>query len=81
MMVAQKRLHILNDFAFLKSFGEKGGGKQLVSFLNAVLRRIGEKKTVSIEIIENKELPAEITGGKLSKLDARATIEDGTKTN
>ncbi|MDR0638812.1 MAG: hypothetical protein LBG27_07930, partial [Spirochaetaceae bacterium] len=42
---------------------------------------VSAKKTVSIEIIENKELPAEITGGKLSKLDARATIEDGTKTN
>ncbi|MDR2343180.1 MAG: Rpn family recombination-promoting nuclease/putative transposase, partial [Spirochaetaceae bacterium] len=49
----QKRLHILNDFAFLKSLGEKGDEPQLISFLNAVLRRQDREKILSVEIIEN----------------------------
>jgi predicted transposase/invertase (TIGR01784 family) len=79
MDTVKKRLHILNDFAFLKSFGEKGDETQLTAFLNAVLRRTDRKKIISLEIIENKELPAEITGGKLSKLDVRAMFEGDTK--
>jgi predicted transposase/invertase (TIGR01784 family) len=69
----------LNDFVFLKCFGEKGREEQLTALLNAVLRRTGKKRIVSLEIIENKELPAEITGGKLSKLDVRAVLQDGTR--
>jgi predicted transposase/invertase (TIGR01784 family) len=81
MPVNTKRLRILNDFAFLKSLGEKGDEPQLISFLNAVLRRTSRGKIVSLEIIENKELPAEAMGGKLSKLDVRAALLDGTKVN
>jgi glycerophosphoryl diester phosphodiesterase len=60
MDAVKRRLHILNDFAFLKSFGEKGNEPQLIAFLNAVLRRTGRKRIVSLEIIENKELPPEM---------------------
>jgi predicted transposase/invertase (TIGR01784 family) len=42
---------------------------------------LARKKIVSIEIKENKDLPPEITGGKLSRLDVRAVFEDGTKVN
>ncbi|MDR0638529.1 MAG: Rpn family recombination-promoting nuclease/putative transposase [Spirochaetaceae bacterium] len=75
------RLRILNDFAFRKSFGEKGCEFQLAAFLNAVLQRTGGQKIASLEIVGNKELPPEILGGKLSKLDVRAVLEDGTKIN
>ncbi|MDR1469970.1 MAG: Rpn family recombination-promoting nuclease/putative transposase, partial [Spirochaetaceae bacterium] len=37
MKTKPKRLRVLNDFAFQKSFGEKGSEPQLISFLNAVL--------------------------------------------
>jgi predicted transposase/invertase (TIGR01784 family) len=79
MRTAQKRLHILNDFAFLKTFGEKGDEPQLISFLNAVLGRAGPDRIASVEIVGNKELLAEITGGKLSKLDVRAVLADSTR--
>jgi hypothetical protein len=59
-----KRLCALNDFAFMKILGEKGDELQLTAFLNAVLKRTGKNRIVSLDIIENKELPAEVTGGK-----------------
>jgi predicted transposase/invertase (TIGR01784 family) len=76
-----KRLRALNDFAFMKILGEKGDEPQLTAFLNAVLKRTGKNRIVSVDIIENKELPAEITGGKTSKLDVRAILDDGTRIN
>jgi hypothetical protein len=34
--------------------GEKGDEEQLLGFLNAVLRRTGKDRLVSVEILENK---------------------------
>ena len=36
-----KRLNPLNDYIFQKLLGEKGDEEQLLSFLNAVLKRTG----------------------------------------
>jgi predicted transposase/invertase (TIGR01784 family) len=61
--------------------GEKGDEEQLLSFLNAVLRREGNNKLVSVEIIENRNLTAEIIGDKTSILDVRSRTGDGTRVN
>ncbi|MDR2020074.1 MAG: Rpn family recombination-promoting nuclease/putative transposase [Treponema sp.] len=74
-----ERLNPLNDYLFLKIMGEKGDEEQLLGFLNAVLRRTGKDKLVSVEILENKTFTAEIIGDKGSILDLRALLEDGTK--
>jgi hypothetical protein len=66
-----KRLRALNDFAFMKILGEKGDELQLTAFLNATLKRTGKNRIVSVDIVENKELPAEITGGKVIRADKR----------
>jgi hypothetical protein len=58
-----ERLNPLNDFIFLKIMGEKGDEVQLLAFINAVLKRTGKERLQSIEIIENKKLPAETVGG------------------
>lgn len=79
--MAAERLRILNDFAFKKVMGEKGDEAQLIAFLNAVLNRKPENRIVSVEIIENKELPPDFLGGKTSKLDVRAVLADGTRVN
>jgi predicted transposase/invertase (TIGR01784 family) len=76
-----KRLKILNDFAFQKAFGEKGDEPQLLALLNAVLERTGKGNLESVEIIEAKDLPAELAGGKSGKLDVLGKLRDGTKVN
>jgi predicted transposase/invertase (TIGR01784 family) len=75
------RLNPLNDYLFLKVMGEKGDEAQLLGFLNAVLRRTGKNKIVSIEILEHKTFSAEVIGDKTSILDIRAVLADGTKVN
>jgi predicted transposase/invertase (TIGR01784 family) len=75
------RLNPLNDYLFLKVMGEKGDEAQLSGFLNAVLRRAGRGKIVSLEILEHKTFTAEIIGDKTSILDIRAVLADGTKIN
>jgi predicted transposase/invertase (TIGR01784 family) len=75
------RLKPLNDFAFQKALGEKGDEEQLLAFLNAVLRRTGKDKLESVEILENKDLPADKVGGKAAKLDVLAKLVDNTKVN
>ena len=79
--VKMQKLNPLNDFIFQKLFGEKGDEEQLLSFLNAVLKRTNEKKIISVDILENKTLTAEIIGDKTSILDIRAVAEDNTKIN
>ena len=79
--VEMQKLNPLNDFIFQKLFGEKGDEEQLLSFLNAVLKRTNKNKIISIEILENKTLTAEIIGNKTSILDIRAVTEDNTKVN
>ncbi|MDR1996801.1 MAG: Rpn family recombination-promoting nuclease/putative transposase [Candidatus Margulisbacteria bacterium] len=76
-----ERLNPLNDFLFMKYMGEKGDETQLLSFLNAVLKRTGQDKLQSVEILENKTLMAEIIGDKTSILDIRAVTDGGTKIN
>jgi predicted transposase/invertase (TIGR01784 family) len=79
--LVMNRLKILNDFAFQKAMGEKGDETQLLAFLNAALERTGKGKLESVEILENKELPAEIVGGKSGKLDVLAKLPNGSKVN
>jgi predicted transposase/invertase (TIGR01784 family) len=79
--MATERLNPLNDFAFQKAMGEKGDEIQLIAFLNAVLARTGKDRIESVEILEDKDLPAEIIGGKAGKLDVLAKLADETKVN
>jgi predicted transposase/invertase (TIGR01784 family) len=74
-----ERLNPLNDFLFLKIMGEKGDEEQLLAFLNAVLNRQDEKRLQSVEIIENKAIPADIIGGKSCILDVRAILENNDR--
>ena len=76
-----ERLNPLNDFLFCKVMGEKGDEVQLLGFINAVLGRAGNNGLISVEILENKTLSAEIIGDKSSILDVRAMLPDGTKLN
>jgi predicted transposase/invertase (TIGR01784 family) len=77
----QERLNPLNDFAFQKAMGEPGDETQLMSFLNAVLERTGKGSIKSVTIRPDKDLPAELIGGKTSKLDVLAVLANGTKVN
>jgi predicted transposase/invertase (TIGR01784 family) len=77
----QERLNPLNDFAFQKAMGEKGDEVQLTAFLNAVLERTGKDHIESVDILEDKDLPAPVVGGKAGKLDVLARLADGTKVN
>jgi predicted transposase/invertase (TIGR01784 family) len=76
-----RRLNPLNDYLFLKIMGEKGDEEQLLSFLNAVLKRTGDHALRSIEIIEAKTLSADIIGNKSSVLDVRARTAGETLVN
>jgi predicted transposase/invertase (TIGR01784 family) len=71
-MDEKERLNPLNDYMFLKIMGEKGDEEQLCAFLNAVLGRSGKDAIVSVEIIENRMINAEVVGDKTSILDVRA---------
>jgi predicted transposase/invertase (TIGR01784 family) len=66
------RLKPLNDFAFQKSMGEPGDEEQLTGFLKAALRKTGKDDVASVTILKSKDLPAEIVGGKASRLDVLA---------
>ncbi|MDR3115920.1 MAG: Rpn family recombination-promoting nuclease/putative transposase [Treponema sp.] len=70
--MGKARLNPLNDYMFLKIMGEKGDEEQLCAFLNAVLGRHGEDALVSVEILENRRITAEVLGDKTSILDVRA---------
>jgi predicted transposase/invertase (TIGR01784 family) len=76
-----ERLNPLNDFLFMKAFGEKGNEEQLVAFLNAILKRTGRDNIVSVEILENKTLTADIINVKSSVLDVRAHTDKGDYVN
>jgi predicted transposase/invertase (TIGR01784 family) len=77
----KERLNPLNDFAFQKAMGEKGDEVQLTAFLNAVLKRTRRNHIEWVEILEDKDMPASLVGGKAGKLDVLAKLEDGTKVN
>jgi len=76
-----KRLNPLNDYLFQKYLGEKGDEEQLLSFLNAVLKRTRKTKLVNVEILENKTFTADMTGSKASILDIRAITDNNTRVN
>jgi predicted transposase/invertase (TIGR01784 family) len=78
---AKQRLNPLNDFAFQKAMGEKGDEIQLMAFLNAVLERTGKNNLKSVTILPQRDIPAEMIGGKASKLDVLAELANGTKVN
>jgi predicted transposase/invertase (TIGR01784 family) len=77
----KERLNPLNDFAFQKAMGEKGDEIQLTAFLNAVLKRTGKDHITSVEILEDRDLPAPAVGAKAGKLDVLAKLADNTKVN
>jgi predicted transposase/invertase (TIGR01784 family) len=74
-----ERLKPLNDFVFLKTFGEKGDEEQLLSLLNAILKKTGRNTLTSIEIIESRTITGEVIGDKTSILDVIANTSDGTR--
>jgi predicted transposase/invertase (TIGR01784 family) len=76
-----ERLNPLDDFLFMKAFGEKGDEKQLLAFLNAILKRTNRDGLISLEILENKTLTADIIGDKTSILDVRARTGKGDYVN
>jgi predicted transposase/invertase (TIGR01784 family) len=76
-----ERLKPLNDYLFQKLLGEKGDEEQLLSFLNAVLKRTGKNILQSVEILENKTFTPEIIGNKTNILDVRAVTGNGDKIN
>jgi predicted transposase/invertase (TIGR01784 family) len=70
------RLNPLNDYLFLKLFGEKGDEEQLIALLNAVLKRTGRDAITEIDIIEEKKLTAKTLKKKNSVLDVFAKTPD-----
>jgi predicted transposase/invertase (TIGR01784 family) len=79
--MTKERLNPLNDYMFLKIMGEKGDEEQLCAFLNAVLGRKGKDAIVSVEILENRTIIAEVIGDKSSILDVRARTAAGELIN
>ncbi|MDR0725013.1 MAG: Rpn family recombination-promoting nuclease/putative transposase, partial [Prevotellaceae bacterium] len=77
----EERLNPLNDFLFMKYMGEKGDEEQLLSFLQGVLQKTQKDKIVSITILENRLMSADIIGDKSGVLDIRAEMSDGSKVN
>ena len=75
-----KRLNPLNDYLFGKYLGEEGDEEQLLSFLNAVLKRTRKQVTL-VKILENRVITADILGDKTVILDIRAIANDGIRIN
>jgi predicted transposase/invertase (TIGR01784 family) len=76
-----KRLNPLDDYLFKKYMGEKENEEQLISFLNAVLKRTAKDTIVDISIDENRLMSAEIKDNKSSGLDLRDVMKNGSKVN
>ena len=74
-----KRLKLLNDFVFKKTFGEEDSKESLISLLNAILDRKDRDQLVTLEIVNNKELTAELINDKAGRIDVRAKTGDGTQ--
>ena len=72
-----RKVNPLTDLVFKKFMGEKGDEVQLQAFLEAVL----DRKLKDIEIVEATELPPDIIGDKLSRLDVRAKSGSDTDIN
>jgi predicted transposase/invertase (TIGR01784 family) len=76
MKETDKRFNPLNDFLFLKTFGEKGDEEQLLALLNAVLSTDGSAVLTDINIQEGRRLTARYLQDKASELDVFATTKD-----
>jgi len=76
-----ERLNPLNDYIFKRIMGEEESKENLISFLNAILDVDDQKKLVSLEIIDNKELTKEMIADKSGRLDVRAKTADGMQLN
>jgi predicted transposase/invertase (TIGR01784 family) len=74
-----ERLKPLNDLIFKKTFGEEETKGNLIALLNAILSKKDRDKLVTLEIVENKELTAELIGDKTGIIDVRAKTADGTQ--
>jgi predicted transposase/invertase (TIGR01784 family) len=72
------RLNPLNDYIFKRLMEEPD---MLIVFLNAVLDAKDQKRLISVEIINNKELTAELIYDKASRLDVWAKTADGMQIN
>jgi predicted transposase/invertase (TIGR01784 family) len=72
------RLNPLNDYIFKRLMEEPD---LLIIFLNAVLDAKDQKRLISVEIINNKELTAELIYDKASRLDVWAQTADGMQIN
>jgi predicted transposase/invertase (TIGR01784 family) len=74
-----ERLKPLNDFIFKKTFGEEETKDNLIALLNAILSKKDIEKLVTLEIVENKQLTAELIEDKTGIIDVRAKTADGTQ--
>jgi predicted transposase/invertase (TIGR01784 family) len=72
------RLNPLNDYIFKRLMEET---ENLIAFLNAVLDAKDQKRLVSLEIIDDKELTGEMITDKTSRLDVWAKTADGMQLN
>lgn len=73
-----ERLNPLNDYIFKRIMED---AENLIAFLNAVLEPNDQKKLVSLEVIDNKELTKEFISDKTGRLDVRAKTADGMQIN
>ncbi len=71
-----KFVDIKNDIAFRKIFGNENKKEILISFLNAVLGFTGDKKIVSITLLNPFQLP-ELVHYKTTVIDVKATDQSG----
>ncbi|GHT49569.1 hypothetical protein FACS1894102_4410 [Spirochaetia bacterium] len=76
-----ERLNPLDNYLFMKAFGEKGREPQLLAFLKSILKRTKRDDISSVEILEDKTLSAEIIGNKTGILDVRAKTNKGDNIN
>jgi predicted transposase/invertase (TIGR01784 family) len=72
------RLNPLNDYLFKRLMEDT---EHLIAFLNAVLDAKDQKRLVSLEIINSKELTKEMIYDKASRLDVWAKTADGMQIN
>lgn len=71
-----KFVDVTNDIAFRKIFGNENKKISLISFLNAVIKLPKLKKIVDVKIENPYQLP-NLTGGKSTIVDVKATDQSG----
>jgi predicted transposase/invertase (TIGR01784 family) len=71
-----KFIDVTNDIAFRKIFGNENKKVSLISFLNAVIKLPDNKRITDVKIENPYQLP-NLTGGKSTVVDVKATDEGG----